>query len=114
MNTPEEIFIFVSRTLFYPSFIVHTHIMPSLLSLSNELLLHIASYFKYHGDINSFMQITGRLYYLLRAHLYCHGIDRDKSSALEWAAEHGMESAVQRMIYLGAMSETTIHCGLFW
>lgn len=83
--------------------------MPSLLSLSNELLLHIASYFKYHDDINSFMRITGRLYYLLRTNLYRHGIDRDKSSALEWAAKHGMESAVQRMINLGAISKTTKH-----
>lgn len=83
--------------------------MPSMLSLSNELLLYIASYLKYHGDINSFMRITGRLYYLLRTHLYRHGIDYDKSSTLEWAAEHGIESVVQKMLNLGAISKITKH-----
>lgn len=81
--------------------------MPSLLRLSNEILLHIASYFKYHGDINSFMQITGRLYYLLRTHLYRHNIDHDDSSALQWAAERGMEPIVQRMLSQGAIPKTT-------
>ena len=70
----------------------------SLLSLSNELLLEIASYFKYDSDINALMQITGRLYYLLNTYLYRHNIRYFKKSALEWAICNGVVPVVQKML----------------
>ena len=69
-----------------------------LLSLSNELLLEIASYFKYGSDINALMQTTGRLYYLLNTYLYRHNIRYFESSALEWAICNGVVTVVERML----------------
>ena len=70
----------------------------SLLSLSNELLLEIASCFKYDSDINALMQTSGRLYYLLNTHLYRHNIRYFESSALEWAICNDVIPVAQKML----------------
>ena len=70
----------------------------SLLSLSNELLLEIASYFKYGSDINALMQTTGRLYWLLNTYLYRHNMRYFESSALKWAIRNGVAPVVQKML----------------
>lgn len=71
--------------------------MPPL-SLSNELLLKIVGYFKYESDINSLMQVTGRLYYLPAPYLYRFNARYHKGSALKWAFENNRASAVQKAL----------------
>lgn len=87
----------------------------SLLSLSNELLLEIASYFKYDSDINALMQTTGRLYYLLNTYLYRHNFRYFESSAIEWAIRNGVVPVVQRMLDEGVpINHCIMNSGLEW
>lgn len=53
----------------------------SHLSLFNELLLEVVSYFKYESDIHSLVQVSGRLYCLIYPHLYRINARRYSGSA---------------------------------
>lgn len=83
--------------------------MPSLLYLSNELLLIIVTSFKYESDIHSLMQTCGRLYFLLESSLYQHNVRNSSSIILGWAALNGVASIVEKMLVAGASPDSRFH-----
>jgi ankyrin repeat protein len=78
-----------------------------LLDLPNELLLSIADHLKRDRDINAFARVNRRLYVLLDTYLYQHNIQQRNSSALLWAAKHGRQSIVRRLLREGADVQAT-------
>lgn len=73
-----------------------------LLRLSNELLLQIASYLNWDSDINAFMQVSGRTYYLLTPWLYRHNIGWCDATSYAWAIRNGYASVVEKALDAGA------------
>ena len=78
-----------------------------LLDLANELILIVAENLSTFSDLNSFAQTSQRLYFLLNNSLYQINAQRDGSSALLWAAEHGLERTVELSLAEGADCEAT-------
>lgn len=74
----------------------------SLLTLSNELLLEVANYLEWDSDINAFMQVSGRTYYLLSQRLFWHNVFWSESTAFEWALYRGYASVVEKALDAGA------------
>lgn len=73
-----------------------------LLTLSNELLLEVANYLEWDSDINAFMQVSGRTYYLLSQRLFWHNVFWSESTAFEWALYRGYASVVEKALDAGA------------
>jgi ankyrin repeat protein len=74
----------------------------AVLDLPNEIFLGIAENLESQRDLSSFTQTNTRLYHLLSDHLYENNIKRHGSSALLWAAYHGHEKPVRRLLAKGA------------
>ncbi|KAH7053483.1 ankyrin repeat-containing domain protein [Macrophomina phaseolina] len=79
-----------------------TRLGMSLFDLSNELLLSVAEHLETEKDLNAFVQTSRHLYHLLNIHLYRGNIRQRGSSALLWAAKHGRETTVQKLLDEGA------------
>lgn len=74
----------------------------SLLSLPNELLLHIAEPLR-PKDLNSFLRTNTRFAFLLTPRLHNLAIqDKDSLTALQWAALNGHEPLVRMVLEKGA------------
>lgn len=69
-----------------------------LLALPNELLLGLSEQLQSERDLNAFAQTNARLYCLLNAHLYRRNAQCSNSSALVWAACHGREATLARLL----------------
>lgn len=69
-----------------------------LLDLPLDLLYCIVCQLDVEKDINAFLRVSLWLYRCFNEHLYRFNIERSRSSALLWAAEHGRLDTVQRMI----------------
>lgn len=74
-----------------------TFTMP-LLNFANDLLYCIADNIESNRDLNAFARCNRRLYHLLNSSLYRHAIQRTEGSALLWAAKHGQEATVQKLL----------------
>ncbi|KAB8231580.1 ankyrin repeat domain-containing protein [Aspergillus alliaceus] len=74
----------------------------SLLLLPTELILIIAGSLGAQRDINALCQANKYLYDLLVTHLYRFHVLNHDSSALQWAAKHGLVSTVKRLVEAGA------------
>lgn len=70
--------------------------------IPNEILLCIADLLEYSWDLNSFAQVNRPLHAILNRYLYQRNIREFHSSALSWAAMHGIESTARRMLDEGA------------
>lgn len=90
----------------------HNTITMALLSLPNELILHIMSFLHHESDINALVQTSRPLYNILNRDLYRHNVRYQQSSGLAWAARHGCTSTVQMMFTEGAKRIT--HGGEEW
>jgi ankyrin repeat protein len=77
------------------------------LDLANELLYCVSETLESERDINTFAQANHRLYHLLNNYLYFHNIHQSGSSALLWAAKHGQEAAVRKLLDERANLEAT-------
>jgi len=71
-----------------------------LLDLPTELLLSISKCLEYETDVNGFSQVNHFLYDLVNPQLYRHDAF-DHDSALDWAAQHGKEACVRRLLKAG-------------
>jgi ankyrin repeat protein len=78
-----------------------------LIDLANELILFVAENLSTLSDLNGFAQTSKRLYFLLNDYLYRIDVQRDGSSALLWAAEHGLEKTAELSLAEGADCEAT-------
>jgi ankyrin repeat protein len=81
-----------------------------LLNLANELLYCILETLELERDINAFAQANRRFYRLLNSYLYCHNVQQSGSSALLWAAQHGQEATVRRLLGEGANVQAINSC----
>ncbi|RAL15870.1 uncharacterized protein BO97DRAFT_440485 [Aspergillus homomorphus CBS 101889] len=72
-----------------------------LLDLPVELLLQISSYMDEH-DIASLIRTSRAVHNLLENELYRHHIARTNGVALLWAAKHGKEQLVHKLLDHGA------------
>lgn len=79
----------------------------ALLDLANELLLSVVENLNKLSDHNAFARTNRRLYFLLNSYLYRVDVQQGESSALLWAAEHGLEGTAQLSLAEGANCETT-------
>jgi ankyrin repeat protein len=75
--------------------------------LANELLLSVAENFNKLSDLNAFARTNQRLYFLLNGYLYRIDVQQGGSSALLWAAEHGLERTAQLSLTEKADREAT-------
>lgn len=73
----------------------------SLLRLSSELLMLIAQQLEWK-DLNAFLQIHPSIYHTLNDYLYYCNVQYGDSSALFWAARHGSQKTLERILYAGA------------
>lgn len=78
--------------------------MPSLLDLPNELLLSIASCFKYYDHINGLMQTCSRMYKLLSGFFYRYAFEISGNYILERAVHNGFILTVRKALKEGALS----------
>lgn len=62
-----------------------------LLNLPNEIILMIAESLEAECEINALVQTNRHLYALLNLYLYRLNIQKNGSSALLWAAQHGQD-----------------------
>jgi ankyrin repeat protein len=69
-----------------------------MLDLPNEILLEIAQNLDSQRDLSSFTRTNTHLHHLLVDPLYENYIERHGSSALLWAAYHGQEKTVLRVM----------------
>jgi hypothetical protein len=69
-----------------------------LLDLSRELLCAIAQHLHAESDLNASAQTNRLLYQLTNLYLYNYNIQHLSSSALLWAARHGQERTVCRLL----------------
>ena len=76
-----------------------------LLNLADELLLLVAENLSTLRDLNGFTRTSDRLYLLLNDYLYRIDAQRVESSALLWAAEHGLEKTAELSLAEGADCE---------
>ena len=67
-----------------------------------ELTLHIAEYLDTDRDISALTRTCRLLYQRLHEHLYTHNAQCSGSTALLWAAEHGVEATARAAIDAGA------------
>ncbi|KAK2799525.1 hypothetical protein FQN51_006839 [Onygenales sp. PD_10] len=74
----------------------------TLLHLPNELLLAIAQWIPSQQDLYSFTRTSVHLHRLLNDYLYEHNVKYEGSKALLWAAYHGHEKTVQKLLEKGA------------
>lgn len=81
-----------------------------LLTLSNELLLEIASYFKYDSDIYTLMRTSCRLYHLLGTYLYQHNARYCNGSALKWAVRSNDLVGARKAVGAGALRKENRFC----
>jgi ankyrin repeat protein len=81
-------------------------IMPCLLDIPPELVLWISQYLDW-GEINWFCQANRSFYDLLNPQLYREAVSKSRpsdlngSGALDWAAKHGKESCVRKLLKAG-------------
>lgn len=73
-----------------------------LLALPNELLLSIAECLESQRAIYALTRTNRSLYHLLEAYLYRCNVRYCESSALLWAAEHGQEGTIIKLLREGA------------
>lgn len=64
-----------------------------------------------HG-INALLQTCKRLFLLLNASLYKHNVKCSCATALEWAAEHGIEATARHALEAGISSDAMYYEGL--
>jgi hypothetical protein len=69
-----------------------------LLQLPFELLHTIAENLKSERDISSFSQTNTYLHHALSSYLYENNVKQHGGSALIWAAEHGHEEVVRKLL----------------
>lgn len=78
--------------------------------IPNEILLCIAEELEFPWDLNSFTQVNHSFHATLNRYLYQRNIKEWHSSALGWAAEHGIESTARRMLDEGASPSCDQNC----
>ncbi|EUC40187.1 hypothetical protein COCMIDRAFT_42757, partial [Bipolaris oryzae ATCC 44560] len=70
----------------------------SLTNLPRELLYAIAEHLHAESDLNAFARANRLLYHLTNPYLYDHNIRHSNSTALLWAAEHGKERTLCKLL----------------
>jgi FOG: Ankyrin repeat len=86
-------------------------IMPCLLDIPPELVLWISQYLDW-DDINWFCQANRCFYDLLNPRLYREAVPKSRpsdlngSGALDWAAKHGKESCVRKLLKAGVLPDS--------
>ncbi|KAL6862735.1 hypothetical protein ACO1O0_002973 [Amphichorda felina] len=73
-----------------------------LIAFPAELTLRIAEFLDAERDISALAQTCRLFYQRLRSHLYTHNAQCSGSSALLWAAEHGVQATARAAIASGA------------
>jgi ankyrin repeat protein len=69
--------------------------------LPTELFMQIVSYLD-PPDLNALLQTNSSLFHALNGHLYHLNVLYDNASAVWWAAQHGVESTLHRLVATGA------------
>lgn len=85
--------------------------MPCLLDLPPELILGIYKCLEYESDLNGFSQVNRFFYDLVNPQLYRRVLSVTRfglHSALDWAAEHGKEACVRRLLEAGVPPDSGV------
>src|SRR5882762_10157543 len=72
----------------------------ALSKVPKEIILNIADALDDPG-MGVLARTTSELYYLLNRHLYRRDVARPLSKSMTWAAENGVEDAVQKAVDVG-------------
>ncbi|CEL06465.1 hypothetical protein ASPCAL09642 [Aspergillus calidoustus] len=72
--------------------------MGAFVDLPRELLLSIATFLKYSWDLNALSRVNHCFHDLLNPYLYRHKQQYSPSSTLLWAAEHGLQSIILKLL----------------